>query len=284
MSQPSIRPVTVSRLRLNVCEWGTPGQPLLVLLHGLASTLHMFDLIAPQLASDFHVIAYDQRGHGLSDKPVTGYDFETVAADLDHLLDALGLTGQPFVLAGHSWGAYTALYYAATRSASVHKTILIDGGLRPMTDYFSRVEEMAPPQHHNWALEEVKRMIREDWLGAAFRPELEQLVLSIYDTSNPSAVKPHLSLKNHMEIASALWNFRAVDYYTRIQSPLLVINAVNTGNTPDPRLQAYVAAVEQQVEHCKAIWMPDTIHDIPWQRPGQLVEIMRAFMTQDLTP
>ncbi len=74
--------VQIGAVRLYVREWGDPSDPPLVLLHGLASTSHMFDLIAPALAEQFHVIAPDQRGHGLSDKPSTGYDFETIAADL----------------------------------------------------------------------------------------------------------------------------------------------------------------------------------------------------------
>lgn len=100
-------------LQIHVQEWGDPGSPLLVLLHGLASSSHMFDLIAPALGDYFHVVAPDQRGHGLSDKPDTGYDFETISRDLDQLLNAYGV--QQAILFGHSWGAYTTLDYAATR-------------------------------------------------------------------------------------------------------------------------------------------------------------------------
>src|ERR1051325_4783654 len=97
--------VQTDELRLNVFEWGSAAKPLLILLHGLASSSHMFDLIAPDLAVAYHVIAFDTRRHGLSDKPISGYDYETVASDLDRLIAALGLINTPFVLAGHSWGA-----------------------------------------------------------------------------------------------------------------------------------------------------------------------------------
>src|SRR5882757_2054347 len=100
--------VSVGDLQFYVQEWGDRSNPTIVLLHGLASTSHMFDLIAPALGEFFHVIAPDQRGHGLSDKPSSGYDFETIASDLDGLLDAYG--AQQTILFGHSWGAYTALY------------------------------------------------------------------------------------------------------------------------------------------------------------------------------
>jgi pimeloyl-ACP methyl ester carboxylesterase len=44
----------------------------------------------PGLARDFSVVAVDQRGIGLSDKPTGGYDTATLASDLVALMDALG--------------------------------------------------------------------------------------------------------------------------------------------------------------------------------------------------
>ena len=68
---------------------GAWGGEWLVLLHGLASQAHIWDLVAPLLIDSFRVIAIDQRGHGLSDKPDSGYDWATVTADLDAILNAL---------------------------------------------------------------------------------------------------------------------------------------------------------------------------------------------------
>ena len=271
--------VQAGNMRLNVYEWGSDAKPPLILLHGLASSSHMFDLIAPELAADYHVIAFDQRGHGLSDKPDAGYDYETIASDLDHLLTALGLGDIPFVLAGHSWGASTAFYYTATRPQRVQKTILIDGGLRPVTDFFETVAAMAPPQYQNRTVAEVKRSIRENWLGATYRPELEPPALSIYDLSNPNDVQPYLKLANHMQIAPALWNFRAADYFAQVQSPVLAVLGIGIGETLDPHVQDYVAQAKAGLKDFEAVWMPDTIHDIPWHRPHELLTIMRTFLS-----
>ncbi len=89
MSDVRNRLVQAGDLHLNVFEWGSAAKPLLILLHGLASSSHMFDLIAPELALDYRIITFDQRGHGLSDKPTIGYDFETIASDLDRLIGSL---------------------------------------------------------------------------------------------------------------------------------------------------------------------------------------------------
>ena len=92
--------VTVDGLSFHYRDWGGSGQPLL-LLHGLASTCHIWDMVAPILAEDHAVIALDLRGHGESAKPNHGYDFATVAQDVIGVINDLG--GVAPVVVGHSW-------------------------------------------------------------------------------------------------------------------------------------------------------------------------------------
>lgn len=282
MSGSASNYVRAGDLQLHVQDWGTRGNPPLIFLHGLASTSHMFDLIAPAFATNYHVLAADQRGHGLSDKPDNGYDFETIAGDLDGLLDSLGFSRRDIVLAGHSWGAYTTLYYAATRPQRIAKAILLDGGIRVHKDRFPTWEEaekgMAPPRYTNMSVDDIKRRIRERWLGDAFRPELEPLALSIYDLSDPLHVRAHLSFDNHMQIARHLWAFRPTDYYARVRCPVLIVNAVAPGTAVDPQLRKYADEAQRQLRRAEVVWMRDTIHDIPWHRPSELVEVMDRFL------
>jgi pimeloyl-ACP methyl ester carboxylesterase len=81
---------------------GGDGPPLL-LVHGWPQTWYQFRLVMPTLARDFQVIAVDQRGIGLSDKPEDGYDTGTLASDLVALMDALG--HQRFALLGFDTGS-----------------------------------------------------------------------------------------------------------------------------------------------------------------------------------
>ncbi len=67
---------------------GGEGPPLL-LLHGWPETWYAWRLIMPALARDFEVVAVDQRGIGLSDKPEGGYDVGTQANDMVALMDSL---------------------------------------------------------------------------------------------------------------------------------------------------------------------------------------------------
>jgi pimeloyl-ACP methyl ester carboxylesterase len=68
---------------------GGDGPPLL-LVHGWPQTWYAWRLVMPALAPDFEVIAVDQRGIGLTDKPQDGYDPATLAKDLVALMEALG--------------------------------------------------------------------------------------------------------------------------------------------------------------------------------------------------
>ena len=280
--QPQYMDLDIGDLRLHLARWGDAARPPLILLHGLASTHHMFDLIAPVLAAEFDVIACDQRGHGQSGKPESGYDFETVARDLDRVLAALGLGDAAVSLAGHSWGAYTTLYYAATRPGRIRRAALIDGGIRAIGDLFPTWEQasvgMAPPDYTGMTLEDIQRMIRERWLAAFFRPELEALALSIFDTSDAKAVRPHLPRAQHLQIARELWAFRPEDYYRRVTCPLQIVVALE-GDAPDDAISAYAAAAAEALARSEFVWMRKTHHDIPWQRPVELADALLTFFT-----
>src|SRR5438552_12669283 len=87
---------------------GDPSRAPFVLVHGLASNARLWDGVAEHLHAAGHtVIAIDQRGHGRSDAPETGYDLDTAVADLVALIGALEL--QRPVLAGQAWGGHAVL-------------------------------------------------------------------------------------------------------------------------------------------------------------------------------
>jgi pimeloyl-ACP methyl ester carboxylesterase len=99
---------TVNGFRMHYAEAGS-GEPL-VLLHGWPQHWWMWrDLIGP-LAERYRVIVPDLRGHGWSEKPRSSYRKQEFADDVVALLDALGL--ERVRLAGHDWGAFTALLMA----------------------------------------------------------------------------------------------------------------------------------------------------------------------------
>lgn len=74
-------------------EAGDPKSPKIVLLHGFPTSSHMFRDLIPKLANDFHVIAPDYPGFGMSSAPSVDeyeYTFDNLAGVVDELLERRG--------------------------------------------------------------------------------------------------------------------------------------------------------------------------------------------------
>ena len=102
---------------------GGEGPPLL-LVHGWPETWYAWRLLMPALARDFEVIAVDQRGMGLTDKPEDGYDSATLAGDLVALMDALG--HERFAVVGHDTGFIISYALAADHPHRVDRVALAE--------------------------------------------------------------------------------------------------------------------------------------------------------------
>lgn len=86
--------------------------PTLVLLHEMGGSIESWDEVIAQLPADYRVLAYDQRGAGMSEKIADSYTIDDAAEDLRGLLDALGIS-ETVALAGVAVGAAIAIHFAA---------------------------------------------------------------------------------------------------------------------------------------------------------------------------
>lgn len=127
---------------------GPRDGPALVLLHGLMDNSAGF---APLLAAleaggalERDIIAPDWRGHGDSEATPGAYWFPNYLADLEALLDALGVT-EPVVLIGHSMGGQVASLYAGARPSRVAGLVALDSLNVPDSK-----AEQAPARYRDW--------------------------------------------------------------------------------------------------------------------------------------
>lgn len=131
-----VRPPTAGRVHAS--------SPPAILLHGWGASLYSFRHGLERLPGHgLRTIAVDLRGFGLSDKPrqPAAYAFDAYCADLDALLDVLGL-GR-VTLVGHSMGGGLALRYALGQPERVHRLALINPShLVPLT--YQRLPRLAP--------------------------------------------------------------------------------------------------------------------------------------------
>jgi pimeloyl-ACP methyl ester carboxylesterase len=269
-------------VRLAVREWPSGG-PSILLLHGLASSSHIWDLVAPRLAPRFRVVAYDQRGHGLSGKPSSGYGFDRLVADAAAVIGSLGLR-RPVVV-GHSWGANVALQLAGDRAELVSGDVLVDGGflsMRDGMDWRTARATLAPPQLKGMSLEQFRAGMRTFTRGAVeLTPEVEAVFLSLMRVDRDGNIHPRLSRANHLRILRALWEQDAQGLLRRVRVPTLVLGVRSAPDEADSagfmeekeRAADVVTAIDEAV---RFEWI-EGIHDIPIQRPDSVAERIERF-------
>ena len=100
------------------------GSEAVVCFHGFPQTGRLWERLAARLANRFTVIAPDLRGAGESQRPATGYDKKTVAADIHELVASLGFDRAHLV--GHDIGAAVAYAYAAQWPSGVACLVMIE--------------------------------------------------------------------------------------------------------------------------------------------------------------
>ncbi len=121
--------VEANGLRFHYLDWGSPEKPPLVLLHGVGQTCHTWDLFAAAMSDHFHVMAFDQRGHGDTDwAPDKDYSRATMVEDAQAFTHALGL--ERFFLTGMSMGGANSLAFSAKYPDKVEALVVVDVGPR----------------------------------------------------------------------------------------------------------------------------------------------------------
>src|SRR5581483_7232004 len=122
-SSPMPTITTRDGTRIYYKDWGT-GQPV-VLSHGWPLSADAWDDQMMFLASrGYRCIAHDRRGHGRSDQPYGGYDYDTFAEDLATLRDAIDV--KDAILVGHSMGGgEVARYIGRYGKKRVAKAVLV---------------------------------------------------------------------------------------------------------------------------------------------------------------
>jgi pimeloyl-ACP methyl ester carboxylesterase len=274
-------------ITLHYRSYGSETNPPLLLLHGLASTLRIWDYVAPVLAGKYWVVAYDQRGHAESEKPDDGYNLPTMLADLAGLIKALEIK-KP-VLVGHSWGANLALAYAATYPDDCAGLVLVDGGIAdfqdmPGTDWESVKRELAPPDLSRYKLSDMVNRMGSGVLCHLPEAFLEKFARSMMDVQPDGTIRARLTREHHLDILHILYDMRTSELLAKVKCPVLAVQAVN-GEPAGEREANFLHVkklgaerLEKLLPKARVIWMENTIHDIPLHKPEMLAREIIEFM------
>jgi pimeloyl-ACP methyl ester carboxylesterase len=142
-NMPRISTTAAPTIQLYYEDHGT-GQPV-VLIHGWPLSHRMWEgQIHALTAAGFRCIAYDRRGFGESDRPASGYDYDTFAADLHALLTTLDLKN--VILAGFSMGGGEVARYLGTYGSERIAKAMFLGAVPPFLLQTADNPTGAPPR------------------------------------------------------------------------------------------------------------------------------------------
>ena len=279
---PADRAVPGDGLRLHARDWSGSGQAV-VLLHGLASNARIWDGVASRLAgAGLRVVALDQRGHGASEQPGSGYDFATLGRDLSAALAALGIE-RP-VLAGHSWGANVALQFAADRPGALAGLALVDGALLGVAEWAAPTldearRRLAPPRFAVPLADWLARAGRFDAGGSGGQPWVRDYLRAGVDVDDQGVARSRFQFDNHMQVVDALYGQRPPDLYPLVDCPVLLCPAADPAADATHAKAKRDAAVRATglLPSATLTWFEDTMHDIPLQRPAELAAELARF-------
>jgi 3-oxoadipate enol-lactonase len=254
---------------LNVAAEGH-GTPV-VLLHGYAVDLRVWDDVVPPLAREaFRTIRYDLRGHGRSGSPPSGYRFGDHAADLAEVIGHFGAV--PAHVAGFSKGAGIALELALRRPAFVRSLSLV----APLVPDFALSEGLRE------SFRAIARAVREDGLERAMRTHWLPHPLLASAAAIPG-VRERLEamivafpggeyFATTRDQPDRTW--KLTDRLAEVAVPALVV----TGEHDMPDFVAMAALLAEKLPGSVLEVVTGCGHFVPLERPYELAESLIRFL------
>lgn len=147
---------TGEEIKLSYADYGT-GRPV-ILIHGWPLSKEMWEYQLSDLVNaGFRVIKYDRRGFGKSSKPWDGYDYDSLADDLNNLIEQLNL--QDAALVGFSMGGGEVVRYLSLygNKHQVSRIVLISS----VTPYLLKTDDN-PDGLDQTMVEDIIQQIKDD--------------------------------------------------------------------------------------------------------------------------
>jgi len=259
---------------------GGDGPPLL-LVHGWPESWYAWRLLMPALARDFTVVAVDQRGMGLSDKPTNGYDTGTQARDLVAAMDALG--HRRFAVVGHDTGFAISYALAADHPERVERVALAEIPGSPGTVTAPPLFLPGPLNDRLWHLgfNRIDRLNEQLVAGREdlfFRWEFDAAAKKLPDEVIDHYVR---MLSNPDSLSGSFGWYRALDTTIaqdqqrktrRLAMPVLAIGG-------EASFGSHVAeAVQAVADDVRGIVIPGVGHFVAEEAPEEMLAALSGFL------
>ena len=241
------------------------GQPLL-LIHGLGSSTHDWELQVPEFCKRYQVIMFDLRGHGKSDKPTGPYTIPMFAQDAADLLKALGVASAHIV--GISLGGGVAFQFALDHPAMVKTLTIVNSGpmiATPGGDGKKEIESRIA----------IVQQLGMRAMGQALAPRLfpkpehanlRESFIESWAQNDPRA---------YVDALLSMVDWNVIDQIGSIQAPTLVISS-DQDYSPVSLKKTYV----KLMPNAELVVIADAHHAVPLEQPQAFNVELENFLVK----
>lgn len=255
---------------------GKPKAKKIVFLHGLMGYAQNWRKIVQSFEDDYEILVYDQRGHGRSHKPLTGYSPNDYADDLYLILEELHW--QKCFLVGHSMGGRNALNFAHRFPEKIEKLVIEDIG--PENDdaglkRYTKLLEMIPTPFVSKL--RAKEFFLNDFIQLS-RDRDKPLMLGQYLYSNiienPDGTADWRFSKN--SILASLNEGRMKDQWQEFEALKMPTLVVRGANSRDLKHEVYAEMLRRNPS-VKGVEIANAGHWVHYDQPQAFVDVLREF-------
>ena len=285
--QPVEHWVQLNGIRFHYLDWGNPGLPHVVLLHGGSLTAHTWDMAALLLRDHFHLVALDQRGHGdtewTPEDQLSQDNAELMLEDTRQFFEYLGY--DRLSLVGMSMGGMNAIRYASRYPQRLVALGIVDVApetmregqiemeqFRSETETLSRFEDFLerarkfmphrPPEHLRYSLTHSLRRTPDGWTWKQDhrpRPQTEGTETEMQAARDRNA--------------QALWADVGA-----IRTPTLLFRGADSKILSEETAQRTVSAMSD----ARLVVIPRATHNVHSDNPADFSVALEAFLTEVL--
>ncbi|MCC6472887.1 MAG: alpha/beta fold hydrolase [Burkholderiales bacterium] len=236
-------------------EYLASAAKTVVLVHEMGGALESWDPILADLAGRWSVLRYDLRGSGLSEKPHQSLSVDTLADDLDALLEGLEIDGQVAVV-GVALGCATSVHFAAKYPGRVAELILMS----PALDVAPAERDMMVARAGRFETEGIRNVLGTLPIGKRDIHEILRL------TADPSGLAAQWRMLAHLDLDASLGAIRC---------PALLL----AGTRDRRRHPEYVGSVARKIPGARMIVL-ESGHIMPVETPALAAATISKHLTE----
>ncbi len=275
---PRSASVEVNGLKLHYLDWDAATQVPALAFHGFALNCHSWDEVAPSLCSRVQVLAFDQRGHGLSDwaEKLEDYTRDSMVRDIEGIVEALKLS-RPVVI-GHSMGGLNSMTFASRNPDKLRALVLVDVGPEVSVDGAKQVSYFVAGPYELESLEDWVEYTHEYYPWRPKERIRARLETSLRRTESGRFAKQYDERFRHSfegiaEGSESLW-----DVAERLKCPTLLVHG---GASPVLPLQTAVE-FERRIDCVRRVCIDGASHSVAGDKPNEFVKAVSGFLDEVL--